>query len=127
MGAGGTQVNSGAIPTKKSCLFNKKGRCKEHGDGAKKHFKLISTTEAGPDGKIVRKLTKKVHWVCDLEPIGLKKVTQTKLSFTRTPQRVARGDKGGDDTEQGNLGQFLTSTEGQNGRCGDVQTGDDEK
>ena len=128
VGAVGTLVKSGTLPTKKSCVHNKKGRCKEHGDGARKHFKLIITKEEGPNGKIVRKLTKKMYWVCDLEPIGLKKVTQTKLSFTRTPQRVARGDKGGDDdTEQGNLGQVLTSTEGQNGQCGDVQTGSDEK
>ena len=106
-------------------MYNKKGRCKEHGNGAKCHYKPIITTEEGPDGKIVRKMTKKLYWVCDLGPVGNKKMTQTRLPFTGTPMRMTQGDNV--NTQQGDLDNSMTCKEGQNTQVGAVQTGKDEK
>ena len=120
---GSPKTTLGPTPARKSCVYNKKGRCKEHGDGARKIMKPIITTEEGPDGKVIRKLTKKQSWRCDLGPNGDKKLTQTRLSFDRTPLRVNRVDGG--DTQQGNLGNVMTSKEGQSGKV-TVETGSDE-
>ena len=112
--------------TIKSCIYTKKGRCKEHGEGAKSHYKPIIRKEQGPDGKIIRHVTKKLKWECDLGPDG-KKRTQTRLSFTKTKLKMTLDNE--DDTQEGYLGisPFMTSTEGQSGEAGTVQTGSDEK
>ena len=118
-------VTFGPTQAKKSCMYNKKGRCKEHGDGAKGHYKPIITTEEGLDGKVVRKLTKKLYWVCHLGPVGNKNMTQTRLSFTGTPLRMTQGNNV--HTQQGDLDNSMTCKEGQNTQVGAVQTGKDEK
>ena len=87
--------------------------------------KTIITTEEGLDGKVVRKQTKKLYWVCDLGPVGNKKMTQTRLPFTGTPMRMTQGDNV--NTQQGDLDNSMTCKEGQNTQVGAVQTGKDEK
>ena len=73
----------------------------------------------------MRKMTKKLHWVCDLRPVGNKKMAQTRLSFTRTPLRMTQGENV--NTQQGDLDNSMTCKEGQNTQVGAVQTGKDEK
>ena len=79
------------------------GCCTEHGKGVRKHYKPLITKEEGPHGRIVRKMTKKVQWVCDLEP-DVRKMNQSRLSFTRTSLKMTEGDNV--DTQQGDLGVF---------------------
>ena len=120
------QVNPGLSQIRKSCIYTKRGRCKEHGEGAKSHYRPIIRKEQGPDGKMLRHVTKKLKWECDLGPDG-KKRTQTRLSFTKTKLKMTLDNE--DDTQEGYLGisPFMTSTEGQSVEAGTVQTGSDEK
>ena len=91
------------------CQFLKGGVCKEHGEGARKHWKPVMTTFTGPNGEERRKMTKKLYYVCDLDMSGRKKLRQTRLSFGQKQG----GDIKGGDTDLKNLGIVLMSTEGQ--------------
>ena len=89
--------------------------------GARSYWKPLVTMEEGPDGTVVRKRTRKLHYVCDLGPTAGK---MTQLSFIKT---TLKNTPGNDDTQQGELSNnSLTCTEGQNVGFGDVQTVDDE-
>ena len=80
------------------CLFLKGGVCKEHGEGARKHWKPVMTTFTGPNAEERRKMTKKLNYVCDLDMSPRKKLRQTRLSF---------GQKQGGDIKGGDTGNYF--------------------
>ena len=99
------QTINGPSLNRKACIYTKGGRCKEHGEGARRHWK--------PDGTKLRRTTRKIFYVCDLGTVG-KKMTQTRLSFTKTTVKDIL-DIGGDRVESLNFDLPVTTcTEGQN-------------
>ena len=54
------------------CQHKRGGFCLKHGGGAKKHEKIIFKDIVGPDGKMRKKKSKKVYYVCDVAQNGSK-------------------------------------------------------
>ena len=98
-------------PARPRCQFLKGGVCKEHGAGAKRHWKPIIRTEIGPGGVARAVSGRKYFYECDLDLSGRRRMSQSRLSFSQTPGRTPV--RGGDDTLQGDLGSDDTSKEGQ--------------
>ena len=78
---------------------------------------MVSMIEK-PDGTQVRRTTRKIFYVCDFRTVG-KKMTQTRLSFTKTTVKNIMNIVG--DREEG-VNSDTACTEGQNG---DEQTMDE--
>ena len=96
------------MPSSIRCHYLKGGRCKEQGEGDRKHWKPLMTSYTGPDGEEKRKMTKKLCYVCDLNLNGKKKMKQTRLSFSQPPGKITRKE----DTKQNILGLSFMSTVG---------------
>ena len=100
---------------RRSCTYNKKGVCKQHGQWVKK-WKPSHEMVVGADGVMKKRYTKKTYWVCDLDLRGDKKLRQPSLKLMMT-------QRGGDDNQVakgGGSSKFCTSKVGQNLSCGHV-------
>ena len=73
------------------CSYNKVGRCKIHGDGARKVPVMVNVPVEGEGGMKTTKGQKKYIWRCDISRGG-KKMKQTSLSSfltARHPEMTA--------------------------------------
>ena len=95
------------------CVYTKGGVCREHGEGARKHYMETFIGENGEKRRRVKE--RRVYYVCDTDLTGMKKLRQTKISFTR---KQFSGEGGGDTSSKTrgdlgeNCGSLTTSTEG---------------
>ena len=68
---------------KKTCVYRKRGVCKEHGPGAKERWKPVIRVVTDKEGKKTTVKGKKYFFVCGTG-LGTRKLKQTTLSFTKT-------------------------------------------
>ena len=103
-------------------MYTAKGVCKTHGEGARRTWVPSYTRTVRPDGTVYKKYVRKTKYVCDLDQMGVKKLRQTKISFSKLTQR----DGGGvlDSFVKKGTAEFCTSTEGQKS-CDDEVAGRD--
>ena len=74
-------------------MHSRGGVCSLHGPGAKYRWRPKGENRIVVDANGRKKTTfdKEYFWACDLAPSGGKKLTQTRLSFKKTPSR-SQGD-----------------------------------
>ena len=88
------QTQEAVIPAAtevRKCIFTKGGRCKYHGEGARKVPVMSKVPVVGADGVKTTKSVKKYVWKCDINRQG-RKMTQTSLSTflrVRSPEMTA--------------------------------------
>ena len=67
--------------TDQRCSYSKKGRCKIHGDGARKIPIMVKESVVGEGGTKTTKSTKKYVWRCDVNKRGNKMIQSSISSF----------------------------------------------
>ena len=84
--------DSKSIP---GCQYKRGGWRLKHGDGARKCWKQTIKDVMGSDGKVNRKYSRTVYYVCDISRSG-SRLKQTKLQFFKGNNESG----GGDDTSK---------------------------
>ena len=95
------------------CQHKRGGFCLKHGGGAKKHEKIIFKDIVGPDGKMKKKKSKKVFYVCDVAQNG-SKLKQPTLQFKKEIRNSINSEGG---TYSSTEGQSLISSAGESDGC----------
>ena len=100
-------------------MFNKKGRCNIHGEGADRVYVPRMVTTVGAGGKKVTQLVKKWIWRCDLTEGGGSKLKQPSISkFLKTTfKKTAGSDDSGQQQQQGGVASVSDASVGQSSGC----------
>ena len=95
------------------CTYTKKGRCKIHGDGARKIPIMVKESVVGEGGIKTTKSIKKYVWRCDINKRGNKMIQSSISSFLSKKNPENTGGVAGTSDQQRDLVSCSKNTVGQ--------------